>query len=137
VGVDLATVAGAARCDCGCDSRGDCTRSGLDTGARIARFHPALPRVSEGVFAGWDVHVERDTADIPHVHVWTFGPWSGSFCSNGTRTWNIDWGGQPGGNDNPLYTHGGEPRHGVVRPPHTYTPTASFTGGTDLNVRAW
>lgn len=61
----------------------------------------------------WVVTVKKWTNDFPRLHVWTFGPWDGSFCRNNNALWNIDWGNRPQDAVNPVllwrydagYTH--------------------------------
>lgn len=50
------------------------------------------------IFTAWPEYKFVQHSDTwPHPWQYTFGPWSGSFCSNGQHIWDVDWGGEPKG----------------------------------------
>lgn len=79
------------------DGRFDITHheEGVDTweqtGEHVCTEHP------NGILAGWTLTVHKEKA-------WMFGSWSGNFCSNANRVWNVYWGEQPGGVTSTLWT---------------------------------
>jgi len=56
------------------------------------------PQYPGGRLAGWVIDAKGYGPWPGHPLHWTFGPWSGSFCSNGSRLWSVNWGGKPSGN---------------------------------------
>lgn len=50
-----------------------------------------------GVLAGWRLYHSQKAALYPHLLQYRFGPWEGSYCSNGRMLWNVRWGGHPDG----------------------------------------
>lgn len=64
-----------------------------------------------GVLTGWTAQVEKRDGFPIKVTSWRFGgnyddpiPWGGTFCSNHQRVWNVNWGGEPAGWADGLYT---------------------------------
>lgn len=58
------------------------------------------PEYPNGVWAGWLTFHRADGPWPGHTWHYTYGPWSGAFCSNNQRIWSMDWGGSPDGSAN-------------------------------------
>lgn len=81
---------------------------GWPTAAEATGFCDEHPN---GVLAGWFAQVEKRDGFPVTVTSWRFGggitdpiPWGGTFCSNHHRVWNVNWGGEPAGWADAIYT---------------------------------
>jgi hypothetical protein len=72
------------------------TAQGLTT-YRIRSSTGICDEHRNGVLAGWRLYHSQRAALYPHLLQYRFGPWEGSYCSNGRLLWNVRWGGHPDG----------------------------------------
>lgn len=57
---------------------------------------------SGGNLRGWVTKISHFSPSPEQIRQWTFGPWSGSFCSTSNRITSVRWGGEPECDTNPF-----------------------------------